>query len=892
MTKRRRWPRLWRTSVEEEVESELAFHLEMTTRELMEQGMSLTNARAEAQRRFGDSAAINAECRRYGTERDRRAVRAEYRHELRQDATFAIRQLLRARGFTIVAILTLALGIGATAAVFSALDAVALRPLPYANADRIVAVHPTRKGETTDPSAPEYLAYRTVPAFERVAAAVLQAGITLRLRDVPEMITGGRVTADYFAVFGAHPLVGRTFTADEDSPGRANVAVISYRLWMSHFNGDRAAVGRVVELDGAPHTILGVMPKEFDLTRGSEDIWTPIAFSSEDATKYGEHYLKVYARLKPAVTLEQAHAAMIPAERTLAERLPFRTLKPTDYGIDVHRYRDDLVGGYQSLLLVLLGAVSFVLLIACGNVANLLLARASARTKELAIRAALGAGRGRIVRQLLTESVVLGLTAALVGLALAYGGIKVLVAAAPEGIPRLNETRVDLVVLAFAVLVALASSVVFGLVPSLRASRQDVQSTLREGGRGAGAVRDHVRQALVVAEVALACTLLAGAGLLVRSALYLQQVQPGFDPAGVVTARVALPAEAYKDPTRAMQAFRAVAERVAAAPGVRAASIVSNAPLGGGGSNGLVPEGQPLDMDHIIQSSLRMTVPGYLAAMRIPLLKGRDFTAQDVAGAQRVMIVSETLAKKAWPNEDPIGKRIACCEGDEKDPRYKTVIGVAGDVRSSGPAVDVSPEFYLPMEQAPPEAWDWIRRTMTVVVRGTADDDAHVAALTNVIRGAVRQTEPAAPVFAVRPMREQIRGATAESRFNTLLLGILGAAGLVLAMVGIYGVVSYFVAQRTTEIGVRMALGASPGDVLRLLTLQGARPIVLGVGVGTAFALAATRLLQSAVRGVSPTDPVALGGAAAVLVLAGLLAAVLPARRATRVDPAETIMRS
>ena len=397
MTGRRRWPRLWRTSVEDEVESELAFHLEMTTRELMEQGMSLTNARTEAERRFGDSAAINAECQRYGTERDRRAVRAEYLDELRQDATFAIRQLLRARGFTVVAILTLALGIGATAAVYSALDAVALRPLPYAGADRIVALYPTRKGQNGDPSPPEYLAYRTVAAFEHVAASVLQAGITLRLGEVPEMLNGGRVSADYFAVFGAHPLVGRTFTAEEDAPGRANVAVISYRLWMSHFNGDRAAVGRIVEIDGAPHAILGVMPKEFDLTRGSEDIWTPIAFSSDDATKYGEHYLKVYARLRPGITLQQARAATIPAERSVAERIPSRSMKVSDYGIDVHRYRDDLVGNYQSLLLVLLGAVSFVLLIAFGNVANLLLARASARTKELAIRAALGAGRGRIV---------------------------------------------------------------------------------------------------------------------------------------------------------------------------------------------------------------------------------------------------------------------------------------------------------------------------------------------------------------------------------------------------------------------------------------------------------------------------------------------------------------
>jgi putative ABC transport system permease protein len=589
------------------------------------------------------------------------------------------------------------------------------------------------------------------------------------------------------------------------------------------------------------------------------------------------------------VSMSRAQSELTAVQKELNERYPNANGQRT---VGVRSFADVVIGDYRQRLFVTLGAVAFVLLIACGNVANLLLARGAARAKELAVRAALGARRGRIVRQLLTESVVLGVASALVGLALAYGGIKVLLAAAPEGIPRLGETRLDLAVLAFAVLVALASSVVFGLVPSVRASRQDVQSTLREGGRGAGVVKDHVRQALVVAEVALACTLLAGAGLLVRSAMYLQHVDPGFDPRGIITARVALPEIAYKDPQRALQGFHAIADRLASLPGVKAASITSAAPLGGGFSNGVVVEGRPLDMEHIIQSSSRFTVPGYLATMRIRLIKGRDFTSADVAGAQRVVIVSQSLAKRAWPNEDPIGKRIGCCDGDEHDPRWKTVIGVAADVHADGPAAEVQPEFYIPIDQMPPEAWEWMRRTMTVVARADDESPARVANVTAAVRAAVRSVDPGIPVYRIRPMQELLRGSTAEARFNTLLLGILGAAGLVLAMVGIYGVVGYFVTQRTTEIGVRLALGATARDVVRLLTLQGARPILLGIVVGSAMALAAMRLLRSAVTGVSLSDPASLAGAAAVLFLAGLVAALVPARRATRVQPAETIMRS
>ena len=433
----------------------------------------------------------------------------------------------------------------------------------------------------------------------------------------------------------------------------------------------------------------------------------------------------------------------------------------------------------------------------------------------------------------------------------------------------------------------------FGLVPALRASKQDVQSTLREGGRGAGGVRDRVRQALVVAEVALACTLLAGAGLLVRSALYLQHVKPGFDPRGMVTARVALTEAQYRDPVRALQAFHALSERLATLPGVEAASLASTAPLVGFDfTHGITVEGQPpTDLEHTIQAASRFVMPGYLATVRIPLVRGRDFTPADVAGAQRVAIVSETFARHAWPNTDPIGKRFTCCDGRSDDPRWKTVVGVAGDVRSDGPTAGVQPEFYIPLDQMPAEAWDWTGRSMTVVARVDREDDAREAAALSAIRAAVRTVDPEIPVFRTRPMRDLVRGATAEARFNTLLLGLLGVVGFALAMVGIYGVVAYVVAQRTMEVGIRLALGASPGNVVRLLALQGARPILLGVAVGAALAFVTTRLLRTAVYGVSLHDPAAIAEAAAVLFLAGMAAVLVPARRATRVDPAHTIMR-
>jgi len=810
--------------------------------------------------------------------------------DVRRDFAYAVRQLVRTPVFTGIATLTLALGIGATTAIFSAVQSVVLRPFPFAHPERVVSVTERWQGSEGDVSDGNFVDWHArQTAFEQLAAQQF-TDFTLADATSADRLTGALVTRDFFAVFGVQPALGRTFRAEEDEPGADGVVVLSDALWRTRFGGDPRVIGQDVRLNGRSRIVIGVMPPGFDPTTSGEQLWVPAAFTPERKAQHDEHHNKVFGLLKPGASLAPARAELNAIQRELNARYPNKNGTRT---VSVRPFGQVIVGDYRERLLVTLGAVGFVLLIACANVANLLLARGAARAKELAVRIALGASRGRIVRQLLTESAVLGLSSAGLGLACAYGSMKMLVAAAPAGIPRLGDTRVDLAVLAFAVTVALVSSAVFGLVPAVRASKQDVQSTLREGGRGAGALRDRVRQGLVVAEVALACTLLAGAGLLVRSALYLQQVKPGFDPRGVVTARVALPEVQYRDPARALQAFHALTERLATLPGVEAASLASTAPLVGFDfTHGITVEGQPpTDLEHTIQAASRFMVPGYLATVRIPLVRGRDFTRADMAGAQRVAIVSETFARRAWPNADPIGKRFTCCDGGSDDPRWKTVVGVAGDVRSDGPTAGFQPEFYIPLDQMPVQAWDWTGRTMTIVARVVDENDARAAATLVAIRAAVRTVDPGIPVYRMRPMRDLVRGATAEARFNTLLLGLLGAVGLVLAMVGIYGVVSYVVAQRTMEVGIRLALGASPGNVLRLFALQGARPILLGIGVGTVLALVTTRLLRTAVYGVSLNDPTAMASAAAMLFVAGMAAALVPARRATRVDPGRTIMR-
>ena len=873
---------LWKASVDQEVDAELDFHVEMRARELIARGMDPAAAYAAAVARFGDIHAVRATCRSIGNQREREMRRTEYLSELAYDARFALRQLIKAPTFTAVAVLTLALGVGATTAIFSAVEAVVLRPFPYPAPDRLAFAFTHWTFGDGGVSIGDYADWRKRTTSFAELAAFQFRGMTMTTADAPDRITVAAATANMFGIYGLKPAIGRAFTADEDQPGKNQVVVLSDGLWRRAFGSSADVPGRTMLLGGIPHVIIGVMPPQFDPTDSHEDAWTPAGFTPEQLVEHDEHFLTVVGRLAPRVTLDGARQEMEAIGRRMSIEYP-KTNKTN--GVRVQGFSEVIVGDYRTRLFVLLAAVGCVLLIACGNVANLLLARGAARSKELAVRSAIGAGRSRIVRQMLTENLVLACLASAGGLLLAWLGIHLLLGAAPPTIPRLAATRIDGTVLLFALGLAVACSIVFGSVPALRSASGNVQQSLREGGRTAIAgARDRVRTVLIVAEVAIALTLLVGGGLLIRSALYLDRVDPGFKIAGTLSARVALrPADFASSPERAEQTFSRIFEGLRVQPGVAAAALTSAAPLGpGGGSNGIVPEGVPADIAHAIDSRLRMVTPGYLGAMGIPLIAGRDLSTQDVRGGLRVMIVSAALAKAAWPNESAIGKRVRCCEGGPDDPRWKTVIGVAADVHTGGPTRDIRPEFYLPMVQSPPDAWRWVNGTMTAVARA-ANGDA--ASLTPSIRAAVRTVDPSLPVFNIATMDSRLRDSMAESRFHLLLLATLGSVGLLLAAAGIYSVISYFVTLRRHEIGVRMALGATPRDVLRLMTLQGLRPVIGGAVAGCVLASWATRLLRGSLYGVTPTDRLTFVAVTALLLIVATVAILIPARRATAVDP-------
>jgi predicted permease len=873
--------------VEDEVDAELEFHVEMRAREYQARGMAPDEAREAAIRRFGNINRINATCRALGRQRDKDMRRTEYLSELRQDVTFACRQLVQSPGFTLIAVLTLALGIGATAAIFSAVNAVVLRPLPFTHPDRILSVYEEWRGQLGNVSAGNFVdGIEPLRSFSAVTA-VQYSSFNLDDDGQAERIVGARATWGFFDVFTMPVERGRVFTKDEDQPGSEQVVVLSHRLWTRRFAGDPGIVGRVLRLNGRPYEVIGIMPAGFDYTTTSEELWVPIAFTPERRAQHDEHYLQVYGRLATGASREQAASELQEAARQL------RTAFPRDnpeLAFTLMSAFEELVGDYPRRLFTLLGAVGFVLLIACGNIANLLLARGAARAGELAIRAALGAGRGRIVRQLLTESLVLALVSAAAGLALAAWGVRALLAAAPQGVPRLEQTSLDPSVLGFTAILAIVCAVLFGVAPAVRAARTDVQTVLKEGGRGTamGGVRDRLRTVLIVAELALALLLLVGAGLLIRSGLALQRVDTGFDPSGVLSARLSLPSAEYAGPTRITQTFELLATRVATLPGVTHAGLTSQVPMGAGGNgNGLIPEGAQFDLSRAISSRLRMVTPGYLEAMRIPIRKGRSLQDSDRRGGLKVMVISEALAQAAFPGQDPIGRRIACCESgpDGKSPDYKVVVGVAADVRSRGPGEAPSPEFYLPIQQVPPEGWEWIQRTMYVVTRSEAMPDA----MTNPLRAALQDVAPGVPLFDVRTMEQRLGDSLATARFNTLLLSLLGAIGLVLAAVGIYGVIAYFVSRRGQEIGVRMALGATRRDVVTLVVRQAAWPIGAGLVIGLAVSVFATRVLAGQLFGVSAGDPATLATVAAAIAAVAFGAALVPASRAASVDPTRAL---
>jgi putative ABC transport system permease protein len=876
---------LWRVPLEQEVHDELAHHVELRTQELIDRGLHPDAARKEALRRFGDVERMEARLTELGRGRDRTIERREWWGEFLQDVHFAFRQGRRQPGFTAAAMLTLALGIGATTAIFSVVNAVVLRPLPFADPDRVVLIF-TKWREGLGGLAVgnfEYIRQRSTTLEQ--TAGLQFFSFNLAEGTTPERIVGARTTWNYFSVFGIAPLHGRTYTADEDQPGKATVAVLSHRFWQRRFGGDRSIVGRQIRMNGEQYDVIGIMPETFDETT-TNDVYVPIAFTAERLAFHDEHYLQVYALRKREATLTQINADLERVAAALRTDFPRDAKQIAFEGRDM---LDFITDGSRVRLFVLLLAVTLVLVIACVNVANLLIARLAARARELAIRAAIGAGRGRMVRQVLTESLVLAACGGVAGLIIAWWTVPLLIANAPDGIPRLATASLDRTVLGAALGLVFASTVLVGLLPAWQATgSRNLRGDLGDGkGAGNASLRPWIRQTLIAAQAALVLVVLAGAALLVRSAINLQQTPIGFDPTGILSARVALPAAQYRGPEQVKATFRDLLDRVAAAGVIDTVALDSQPPLvGGGGSNGLIPEGRPDDISSVVQSRAHFVSPDYFKVLRIPVRAGRTFVEQDVRSAPLVMIINEALARDAFGNLDPVGKRISCCEGKPGAPSWKIVVGVVADVRARGPATPPVPEFYLPVAQIPDIAWSWVQNTMNVVARSKTGDTAPIA---GVVRDAVRGIDPSLPVYRVTTLDEGLRLTMAQARFNTWLMTLLGITGLVLAALGVYSVIAWLVAQRTREIGVRMALGASSGAVVRDVTIHGLKPVAVGLALGLAGALATGKLLEGQLFQVGPRDPIALGSVVMLMLVVAIAAAIVPAWRASAIDPSRAL---
>jgi len=875
---------LSRRTLERELAEELTFHLETAASRLMDDGWPPDAAWAEARRRFGDLDRVHRECRRIDRERERRMRLMERLSDWITDLRLAARSLARTPAVALLAVLTLGLGMGATAALYSVLHAVLLEPLPIPEPERVMLVWEGDGDDTGSVSAGNFDEWRRFGGSFTHLAAAHGASFNLASEELPERLEGTLVTAGFFAALGAAPLQGRTFTEADDRPGAAPVVVLSQGLWQRRFAADPAVVGSGLRIDGETHTVIGVMPESFDRVDLGDDLWVPMAFTAERLADHDEHAHWVVGRLAPGVTPRQAQQDL----RALTARLQEesfdeqRNTQPL-----VVPFADFLIQGHRLRLVVLFAAVGLVLLIGCVNVSNLLLARGAARRREMAVRTALGARRGRLVRQLLTESLVLSLAGAVLGVALALVGVPALVALAPSGVPRLEQAAVNGPVLAFVLGLAALTCVVAGLAPALRASRSRPAEALQSGGRAAGAVsRDRLRGVLVAAQLALALVLTVAAVLLVRSGIEVARVDPGFRVDGLLTARLTLPESAYGEADQVRAALDRLREEAAALPGVSGVAVSNTVPLGGGGGgNGLWTEDRALDNPSY--GEFRLVSTGYLRVLGVPLHRGRTFDERDGRAAPRVMLINEALAKELFPDGDAVGRRVGCCvEGDAPD-FWKTVVGVVGDVHGRGLDADPRSEFYLPIGQEPPEAWRWLRRTVVLSLRTGVGTDP--ATLTTPLRRAVQRVDPDLPLYDVATLSERLAGSRASARFNTLLLILLAGLGLLLAAVGLYGTVAHLVEQRRHEIGVRMALGASARHVVGKAVTHMLPALAAGVVLGLGGALAAGRLLESFLFGVGASDPAALGAAVVGLVAVALAACLLPARRAARVDPVRTL---
>jgi putative ABC transport system permease protein len=868
--------RFWRVDSTRDVGDEMEFHLQSAIDEFIAQGMTPGAASDAARRKFGDVDGVRRTLITLSQQRERHMRRTEWFDALKHDLVFGLRQLRKSPAFTLVAVLTLALGIGANSAIFSVVYTVLLQPLPFAHGDRILTFA-QYNGQGTNCCLPygNFAVWKAEATdFEGMSATLGARYRTLTGRGEPTPLMTVPATGDFWKVQFIPPVVGRYFGADDDRESASPVAVLSYALWQNRFSGDPGIIGQAIVLEGRPVTIVGVAPQDYVLTPPAERLWMPLAMPASRLSDFGDHEFRVYGLLKPGVSLEHATRQLEQIDTRLAKEHPNHGY---DGRVKVTPIVDSIVGPHRALLYTLLGAVVLVLLIACGNIANLLLARATVRRGEIAIRGALGATQRRIVSQLLVESALLSAGGGALGLLIAVVGIRFL-ASGPARMPRLQSAALNVPVLAFTLAVAVLCAIGFGLVPAIRAARLDLQQTLRDGGRDSGAAaRETLRRALVVSELCVAQILLIGAGLLIRSTLRLQAVPAGFDTSNLLVVSTVLPRTRYPNVTSMNAAFEQIQGAIAAIPGVRSVARTQAAPIYTSGWDwDAKREGSNGHDDGAVDSNMRFVTSGYFSTLGLRLLRGRDFTRADEPSDAAVAIVSRGLAKRLWGEDDPIGKRIS--NGGSV---WRRVIGVVDDMHADGLGSEPPREMYLPAAQV-------VNPGQSIIIRGSVP----VTTLMPAIRRAVATVDPLLALSGVSTIEKAMETRSAMSRFSMLLLTLLGATGLVLAVVGVYGVIAYFVTQRTHEFGVRIALGASPASVRWLVVKQGFALAGVGVSLGAAMSLVATRVLDSMMYDTRSNDPLTYGVVMVLLAVVAVVASYIPARRATRIDPLEALRSS
>ena len=876
----RRYLRFWENDPRADAEDELSFHIDSRIEEFVAMGMSPEEAKAEALRRFGDLERARARLQEIVQLQEQDRKRADMWDALRQDLRYAGRALRRNPGFTLVAVLTLALGIGANTAIFSVVNGILLRPLPYTEPDRLVRVFTAFLGSGVRRyavSQPEFMDYKGLTQVFENAAAFGGASLTLTGDGEPERLRAIAATRDFFPVLGITPLLGRNFEGREGGAGVETVVILTHELWQNRFGGDRALLGRVLQINGRSRRVVGILPPNVTVNRAQAFI--PIFINPDSLTGRATNYLSAVARLRPGVSVERAQRELVALTKRKAEEFKGAYPASMGYSATVVSMHQELIGDIKAPLIILLGAVVLVLLIACANVANLLLARGEARQQEIAVRLALGASRRRLMRQLLTESTVLALLGAAAGAVLAWWGMKALLSVNPEAIPRFQEIRLDATVGVVTLCLAMVTGVLFGFAPAMHLVRSELQSSLREGSRAGSesGPRQRLGRSLVMVEVALAVVVVIGAALLLRSFRELRTTDPGFRADRLLAVDLSLPLARYDDEATT-SFYQRLVEQMRALPGVRLAAAASEIPPVAGGNN------WDIEIDGRAQApgasapspNVRAVTRDYFTAMTIPLVAGRDFGAGDHGASAPVAVLNETAARRWWPQANPVGQRVRF---DRQLP-WVTIVGVARDTKSNGVREPVPSELYVLHEQLP-GAGGGTERTMYVLLKTSVDP----ATLMQPARAAVRQLDPQLAITSVRTMEQLLDYSIAQQRFLMLLLAVFGVVALSLAAIGIYGIMSYAVKRRTREIGIRIALGGAPRDVLRLVVGQGMRLAAIGLALGLGAALATTHLMAELLFGVQPRDPLTFVGIGLLLIGVALVASWLPARRAVRTDP-------